>query len=88
MSKMKRKPANVLRKAIHKQLNYLKRDIRIINKMQDTIKDESVPFNRRQLKYFFVIQYLPEQQEAMYRKMNHQVEDRIVNTHQPHVSPI
>ena len=88
VSKMKRKPANVLRKAIRKQINYLKRDIRTINKMLDTIKDKPVPFGRRQLKYFFVIQHLLEQQESMYRKKNHQVEDRIVNIHQPHVRPI
>ncbi|MGI6135979.1 MAG: hypothetical protein ACOYD8_09990, partial [Petrimonas mucosa] len=50
VSKMKRKPAYVLRKAIRKQINYLKRDVRIINKMLDTIKDEPIPFERRQLK--------------------------------------
>ncbi|WP_332456877.1 IS5 family transposase [Petrimonas sp.] len=88
VSKMKRKPANVLRKAIRKQINYLKRDIRNINKMLDTVKDKPVPFDRRQLKYFFVIQHLLAQQETMYRKKSHQVEDRIVSIHQPHVRPI
>jgi IS5 family transposase len=88
VSKMKRKPANVLRKAIRKQINYLKRDIRTINEMLDTIKDEPIPFDRRQQKYFFVIQHLLEQQETMYKKKNHQVEDRIVSIHQPHVRPI
>jgi IS5 family transposase len=88
VSKMKRKPAKVLRKAIRKQINYLKRDILIINKMLDAIKDKPVPFERRQLKYFFVIRHLLEQQETMYRKKSHQVEDRIVSIHQPHVRPI
>jgi len=88
VSKMKRKPANVLRQAIRKQINYLKRDVRTINEMLDTIKDEPVPFDRRQLKYFFVIQHLLEQQESMYKKKSHQVEDRIVSIHQPHVRPI
>ncbi|MFA5651628.1 MAG: transposase, partial [Proteiniphilum sp.] len=88
VSKMKRKPAKVLRKAIRGQINYLKRDVRIINKLLDTIKDEPVPFDRRQLKYFFVIQHLLEQQETMYKNRNHQVEDRIVSIHQPHVRPI
>ena len=88
VSKMKRKPAKVLRKAIRKQNNYLKRDVRIINNMLDTIKDKPIPFDRRQLKYFFVIQHLLEQQETMYRKKSHQVEDRIVSIHQPHVRPI
>lgn len=88
VSKMKRKPAKVLRKAIRGQINYLKRDVRIINRLLDTIKDEPVPFDRRQLKYFFVIQHLLEQQETMHRNRNHQVEDRIVSIHQPHVRPI
>jgi SAM-dependent methyltransferase len=54
----------------------------------DTIKDEPIPFERRQQKYFFVIQHLLEQQETMYKKKSHQVEDRIVSIHQPHVRPI
>jgi hypothetical protein len=88
VSKMKRKPANVLRKAIRKQINYLKRDVLIINKMLDTIKDGPNPFERRQLKYFFVIHHLLEQQETIYRKKSLQAEDRIVSIHQPHVRPI
>ncbi|MDD4000832.1 MAG: hypothetical protein PHX62_08100 [Bacilli bacterium] len=40
------------------------------------------------LKYFFVIRHLLEQQESMYKKKSHQVKDRIVNIHQPHVRPI
>ena len=87
VSKMKRKPANVSRKAIRKQINYLKRDVRIINNMLDTIKDQPIPFDRRQLKYFFVIQHLLEQQETMYKKKSHQVEDRIVNIHQTACTP-
>jgi len=74
VSKMKRKPANVLRKAIRKQINYLKRDIRIINEKLDTIKDEPIPFDRGQMKYFFVIRHLLEQQETMYKKRTHQVD--------------
>ena len=50
VSKMKRKPANVLRQAIRKLINYLKRDVLFINKMLDTIKDELIPFERRQQK--------------------------------------
>ena len=88
MSKMKRKPANVLRKAIRKQINYLKRDIGSINRILDSMGDTPIPFDRMQMKYFFVIQHLLEQQETMYRKRSHQVEDRIVSIHQPHVRPI
>jgi len=47
VSKMKRKPASVLRKAIREQINYLKRDIRIINEKLNTLQDEPIPFDRR-----------------------------------------
>ncbi len=87
VSKMKRKPANVLRQAIRKQISYLKRDVRTINEMLDTIKDEPVPFDRRQLKYFFVIQHLLEQQKHVQEEPSSR-EDRIVSIHQPHVRPI
>lgn len=46
VSKMKRKPANVLRQAIRKQINYLKRDIRSINRILDSMGDAPVPFDR------------------------------------------
>ena len=51
--KMKRKPTKVLRKAIRKQINYLKRDVRIIHKMLDTIKDRPIVyFTLKVYRYF------------------------------------
>lgn len=44
VSKMKRKPANILRKAIRKQINSLTRDMRFINEILDSIKDDPIPF--------------------------------------------
>lgn len=43
---------------------------------------------RLQSKYFFVIQHVLAQQEAMFKEKSNSCEDRIVSIHQPHVRPI
>ncbi|MEN6361717.1 MAG: hypothetical protein ABFC90_03640 [Bacteroidales bacterium] len=88
VSKMKRKPDKVLRRGLRLQINYLKRDIRIINGLLDRGKTERVPFDKHQNKYFFVIQHVLEQQKSMFKNKSNSCEDRIVNIHQPHVRPI
>ena len=47
-----------------------------------------MPFGRHQLKYFYVIQTVYEQQKEMYDKQIHTIAHRIVSIHQPHVRPI
>jgi transposase, IS5 family len=61
VSKMKRKPDKVLRHGLRLQINYLKRDIRIINDLLDKRKAGRVPFDKHQNKYFFVIQKIREE---------------------------
>lgn len=88
VSKMKRKPDKVLRRGLRLQINYLKRDIKIINGLLDSIKDERVPLDKHQMKYLFVIQQVLSQQESMFKDKSNSCEDRIVSIHQPHVRPI
>jgi hypothetical protein len=88
VSKMKRKPDKVLRRSLRLQINYLKRDIKIINGLLDKTKDGRVPFDKHQSKYFFVIQHVLQQQESMFKDKTNSCEDRIVSIHQPHVRPI
>lgn len=88
VSKMKRKPDKVLRRGLRLQINYLKRDIRILNGLLDKVKDGRLPFDKHQSKYFFVIQHVLAQQEAMFKDKSNSCEDRIVSIHQPHVRPI
>lgn len=88
VSKMKRKPDKVLRRGLRLQINYLKRDIRILNGLLDKVKDGRQPFDKHQSKYFFVIQHVLAQQEAMFKDKSNSCEDRIVSIHQPHVRPI
>ncbi|MGE4434317.1 MAG: IS5 family transposase [Bacteroidales bacterium] len=88
VSKMKRKPDKVLRRGLRLQINYLKRDIRILNGLLDKVKNGRQPFDKHQSKYFFVIQHVLAQQEAMFKDKSNSCEDRIVSIHQPHVRPI
>jgi hypothetical protein len=82
----KNKTKKSIRKAVGKQLRYLKRDIGIIHRLLDSYSGQ--PFDRHQLKYFYVIQTVYEQQKEMYDKRVHTIPYRIVSIHQPHVRPI
>ena len=75
-----------IRNAVKKQLNYLRRNIKSINKLLDSY--DVIPLNRRLYKYFLVINTLYEQQQKMYEEKTHSIEHRIVSIHQPHVRPI
>ena len=82
----KNKTKKSMRKAVGKQLRYLKRDIGILHHLSDSY--ERLPFDRHQRKYFYVIQTVYEQQKEMYDNRVHTVPYRIVSIHQPHVRPI
>jgi hypothetical protein len=82
----KNKSKKVIRRAVREQLQFLRRDIAIIHRLLDSC--EGIAFKKQQLKYFYVIQTLYDQQFEMYSKGVHSVEDRIVSIHQPHVRPI
>jgi len=82
----KTKSKKEIRNAIKRQLGYLRRNIKSIHMLLDHY--ETMPFDERQLKYFFVIQTLFEQQAKMHQEKSHSIEHRIVSIHQPHVRPI
>jgi hypothetical protein len=75
-----------IRKAVKKQLNFLKRNITILHKLLDAY--QGIPFGRHQYKYFLVIQTMYDQQMQMYQSNTHSIDHRIVSIHQPHVRPI
>jgi transposase, IS5 family len=90
-SKKKQKTVKESRRAVKKQIGYVKRDIKIINGMLDKYADKGFPFSKKEMqlfKYFYVSQYVLEQQTAMYETKTHSHPDRIVNIHQPYVRPI
>lgn len=82
----KSKTKKAIRSAIRKQLGYLRRNIASIHQILDA--SPCIPFDKRQYKYWLVIQHVYQQQALMYTQQTHSVDDRIVSIHQPHVRPI
>ena len=82
----RKKSGKALRKAIRKQLNFVKRDLMLINALLDSYPRQ--PLNKIDFKYLLVIQTLYDQQKEMYDQRKHTIEHRIVSIHQPHVRPI
>ncbi|HHP7242226.1 MAG TPA: IS5 family transposase [Cyclobacteriaceae bacterium] len=76
----------VVRKAVGKQLGYLKRNITHVHTMLDGF--DSFPLLPKLQRQFWVIQTLYDQQRQMHTERKHRVEDRIVSIHQPHVRPM
>lgn len=75
-----------IRNAVGKQLRYLRRNIKSIDKMLD--RRQIFPLDYKDQRYLMVIHTLYQQQVEMYEQTKHSVADRIVSLHQPHVRPI
>jgi transposase, IS5 family len=92
VARSKKPGKKVIRRAIRKQLSFLGRNIKTINQMLDTLKElrpvDPFPLTHRQMKNYWVIQTMYEQQQEMYKENKHTIEDRIVSISQPHVRPI
>jgi hypothetical protein len=80
------KSRKLIRKAVGIQLNYLRRNIKSINKLLDSYNN--IPLKIKDYKYLLVIQTVFEQQMQMFTTKTHSIEHRIVSIHQPHVRPI
>ena len=90
VAKKRNNSGKSIRNAIGKQLNYLKRNLKNINKLLDAyqLKKKDFPLEKKQHRYLLVIQTLYDQQKHMHSTFTHCVEDRIVSIHQPHVRPM
>ena len=86
VAQSKKKTTKTIRKAIKKQLNYIKRNLTYIHQYLDEYL--TIPFTRNHYKDFMVIQTLYEQQNWMFVNRVHSVADRIVSISQPHVRPM
>ena len=86
--KKKTKGDKTIRKAIRQQLQFLRRDLKIINQLLDEKPWLLTILSRHQYKYLLVIQEVYRQQQEMYKENKRSTPNRIVNIHQPHVRPI
>jgi len=86
VSKQRRPGPKVIRKGIRRQLGYVGRNLDII---AEQAKEQPLTLlSRKAYRDLLVIQELYRQQLQMYNERTHQIEDRIVSIHQPHVRPI
>jgi len=84
-----RKPnGKKIRKAIGKQLGYLRRNLVTIKYMAESLPLGLSLLDKRYYKLLLVIGELYRQQQYMYDNKIHTVDHRIVNIYQPHVRPI
>jgi len=86
----KKKPSrNVIRKAVRKQLGYLRRNLAHIEKLlQNPAAGSLTGLSRRLYKLLLVCHEVYRQQRQMYDAKAKRVDDRIVSLSQPHVRPI
>lgn len=75
-----------IRGGIKAQLQFLRRNFKTIEKQLDCF--DSFPLDHKLQRKYWIIQTLYAQQLGMFEKHSHQVDDRIVSIHEPHVRPI
>lgn len=86
VDKKKQATAKLIRKAIGQQLRYIRRDIKIIERLAE--KSSLSLLSKRQYRNLLVSQEIYRQQLEMYQKKKHSIEDRIVSLHMPFIRPI
>jgi len=86
VAKQKKPGSKKIRKAIRKQLGYLRRNLHNI----DIMASEGLlkHLSKRLYRLVLVIKELYRQQLWMYENRSHRIADRIVSIYQPHVRPI
>jgi len=85
-AKSKRLSKNKMRKARRKQLGYLRRNLKTINKLSR--QTPLTVLRRRDYKNLLVIHEVYRQQQWLYDHRETRINDRIVSVSQPHVRPI
>jgi len=83
-ARKRRKSTKEIRKAIGKQLRYMKRDFTHI----DIMVSRGKALTLKQGKLLDVLKTLYEQQQTMYQNKTHKIADRIVSISQPWLRPI
>lgn len=87
VSKQRKVNRQAMRKAIGKQLNYVKRNLGHIDALIAAGASLS-ELDQQAYRKLLVVSELFRQQQAMYQDKQHRIDDRIVSLSQPHVRPI
>ena len=85
-AKVRKHRKKSLRRAIGKQLRYVARDLRVIERL--STEKGCGQLSSRQQREYQTIQELYQQQKLMYETRTHSIDNRIVSLSQPYVRPI
>ena len=85
LAKCRKRGGKKLRKAIKKQLQYVRRDLGYIDNF---MRCDDVVLTNREIVLLDTLEKVYEQQLYMYENHTHSVEDRIVSISQPYIRPI
>ena len=85
LAKCRKRGGKKLRKAIRKQLQYIRRDLGYV---ENFMKCDNVELTEKERVLLETIEKLYEQQLYMYENRTHSVDDRIVSISQPYIRPI
>jgi hypothetical protein len=88
IAKKKKKTKKDIRKGLRRQLQYVSRDIKYINKLLEQHATLKLSLNQRDWKLLQVIHEVYRQQKEMFIEEKRRIEHRIVSLYQPHVRPI
>ena len=89
IAKQRRPSGKVRRRGIKQQLQYLRRNLRHIERLLEYWPEGTpIPLPRWLLYRYWVIQHVTAQQWEMYRNKKRRCDDRIVSISQPYVRPI
>ena len=82
----KRRTKGEIRRATRQQLQYLRRNLRIIKDLQEEAPVGTL--TKKQRRDLIVISEIERQQTELYKKKTHSIQGKIVSIAQPHVRPI
>lgn len=86
-TKKKRKSKREIRKGVRKQLQYCKRDIKIIANFLDN-ENFSYVMSKTDIELLEIIKQVYAQQKEMFDNKKHSCKNRIISIYQPHVRPM
>lgn len=87
-SKKKHKSKSVIRKAIKTQLQYVHRDLGIVDQLLAKSPGREMILSPKEKELLQVIRIVYQQQKEMYDTRTNSCKDRIVNIFQPYIRPI
>ena len=86
VAKQRRTSRNKRRKAIHKQLQYIKRNDSHIEQLIELVPSRE-RLNKKQDKTLILVAEVNRQQQWLFENQKQSIEDRIVSLSQPHIRP-